>query len=159
MSIEDELLGIYTRPKGPLTPRQAEIVHLMSQGMGNKEIAAELGVSLQTIKNHVSAILSKLDAHDRAHAVAIYIRKTELPDIESFRAASREFVDTLNLISKSMTNQLVYLDERIERVSTEPPIVEPPPPPRKPSRIPEEMWEAVAAIPRSGHGPYEQDTG
>ena len=47
---------------------------LISEGNSNKQIAGILGTSEQTIKNHVSAVLRKLNANDRAHAVYIAAR-------------------------------------------------------------------------------------
>ena len=55
----------------PLTKRETQILSLIAEGNSNKEIAHALDISEQTIKNHVSAILRKLNANDRAHAVAL----------------------------------------------------------------------------------------
>lgn len=57
----------------PLTTREIQILRYIANGCTNKETAVRLGISDQTIKNHVSAILRKLNANDRAHAVAIAI--------------------------------------------------------------------------------------
>jgi DNA-binding NarL/FixJ family response regulator len=59
----------------PLTSREIEIVNYMAQGYANKQIAAELNISEQTIKNHVTSILSKLDANARTEAVVTAIKK------------------------------------------------------------------------------------
>lgn len=59
----------------PLTPRETEILDYMAQGYLNKQIAAELNVSEQTIKNHITSILRKLNANARTHAVVIAIKK------------------------------------------------------------------------------------
>ncbi|MGH2538419.1 MAG: response regulator [Candidatus Promineifilaceae bacterium] len=56
---------------GRLTPREKEVLELIAQGLQNKEIAAALGVSQRTVKFHVSAILSKLDAGNRTEALAL----------------------------------------------------------------------------------------
>ena len=58
----------------PLTPREIQILSCIAGGSTNKYVAHKLGISEQTIKNHVSAILRKLNANDRAHAVALAIR-------------------------------------------------------------------------------------
>ena len=58
----------------PLTKRETQILTHVSEGNSNKEIAYILQISEQTIKNHVSAILRKLNANDRAHAVALALR-------------------------------------------------------------------------------------
>jgi len=52
-----------------LTPREKEILVLMSQGMSNAEIAAHLVVSATTVKTHVGNVLAKLDVRDRVQAV------------------------------------------------------------------------------------------
>lgn len=56
-------------PLAPLTDRETEILALMAAGFNNAEIAAALGPSEGTVKNHVSSILSKLDVRDRLRAV------------------------------------------------------------------------------------------
>ncbi len=58
----------------PLTARETQILNHIAEGNSNKQIAHILLISEQTIKNHVSAILRKLNANDRAHAVVLAIR-------------------------------------------------------------------------------------
>ncbi|WP_420361765.1 response regulator [Corynebacterium bovis] len=53
----------------PLTPREREILVLMARGRSNQEIAAELFVSLPTVKTHVGRVLAKTASRDRVHAV------------------------------------------------------------------------------------------
>lgn len=61
---------------GPaITPREREILALIASGRANKEIAAALEVSEDTVKRHVSHILEKLDVNDRAQATAEAIRR------------------------------------------------------------------------------------
>jgi len=57
----------------PLSARETEILNHIAGGLSNKEIAAKLGISEQTIKNHMSSILSKLKANDRTQAVVMAI--------------------------------------------------------------------------------------
>jgi two-component system response regulator DegU len=57
-----------------LTQREKQILNYIADGNTNKQIARILNISEQTIKNHVSAILRKLNANDRAHAVVLAIR-------------------------------------------------------------------------------------
>jgi DNA-binding NarL/FixJ family response regulator len=54
-----------------LTPREREVLTLVAQGCSNAEIANQLFLGLQTVKTHVTAILSKLGARDRTQAVVI----------------------------------------------------------------------------------------
>ena len=58
----------------PLTKRETQILTHVAEGNTNKEIASILSISEQTIKNHVSAILRKLNANDRAHAVTLALQ-------------------------------------------------------------------------------------
>ena len=58
----------------PLTPRELQILRMLSDGLPNKSIAAELQISEHTAKFHVSQILAKLGAESRTEAVAIGIR-------------------------------------------------------------------------------------
>ena len=54
-----------------LTPREKEILVLMSQGLSNAEIAEHLVVSATTVKTHVGNVLAKLDVRDRVQAVVV----------------------------------------------------------------------------------------
>jgi DNA-binding NarL/FixJ family response regulator len=55
----------------PLSPREMEILEHVTRGMSNKEIAFKLGISHQTVKNHMTSILRKLGVDDRTQA-AVY---------------------------------------------------------------------------------------
>ena len=57
-----------------LTPREAEILTLVGQGMSNKAVARALGISVHTVKFHLEALFAKLDATSRAEAVAKGLR-------------------------------------------------------------------------------------
>jgi len=59
----------------PLTPRETEILNHIAQGYLNKQIALQLGISEQTIKNHVTSILRKLNANARTEAVVVAIKQ------------------------------------------------------------------------------------
>jgi len=59
----------------PLTSRETQILNYIADGNSNKQIASILQISEQTAKNHVSNILRKLNANDRAHAVVLAIRQ------------------------------------------------------------------------------------
>lgn len=58
-------------PRQRLTPREREVLALVAAGKSNKEIASALGIAERTAKFHVTAILAKLGAENRAQAVAI----------------------------------------------------------------------------------------
>jgi DNA-binding NarL/FixJ family response regulator len=59
---------------GELTAREIEVLRMLAEGLGNKEIATRLGVTDHTIKFHISSILGKLDAASRTEAVTVGIR-------------------------------------------------------------------------------------
>jgi DNA-binding NarL/FixJ family response regulator len=59
----------------PLTPREEEVLHLLVEGLSNKEIGARLHLTEGTIKNYVSNIIAKLQANDRTHAVVTALRR------------------------------------------------------------------------------------
>lgn len=71
------LLGRENGPE-PLTPREAEVLALLAEGLPNKLIAARLFVTERTVKFHVSSILDKLGAHNRTEAVAVATRQGRL---------------------------------------------------------------------------------
>jgi DNA-binding NarL/FixJ family response regulator len=58
----------------PLTPRQAEVLQRIAEGAANKQVAAELGISIKTVEKHRQQLMQKLDIHDTAgltrHAIA-----------------------------------------------------------------------------------------
>ena len=66
----------------PLTNRQMEILQLIIEGLSNKQIAMRLGISQQTVKNHVTSILAKLNRSDRTQAAIYALRHgwVSLPD-------------------------------------------------------------------------------
>ena len=59
----------------PLSAREIQILRLAAQGLSNAEIGRRCSISERTVKFHVGSILQKLDAADRAHAVAIALRR------------------------------------------------------------------------------------
>jgi pimeloyl-ACP methyl ester carboxylesterase/DNA-binding CsgD family transcriptional regulator len=60
-----------TLPLEDLTPREREVLELVSRGQANQTVAAGLGISEKTVRNHVSIILGKLGVNSRAQAVAL----------------------------------------------------------------------------------------
>jgi DNA-binding NarL/FixJ family response regulator len=67
-------------PAPRLTDRELEVLKLVAQGMSNREIATELYISENTVKNHVRNILEKLHLHSRMEAV-VYAVREKLLDI------------------------------------------------------------------------------
>ena len=63
-----------------LTPREREILTLMSKGLTNKEIAEQLTISKSTVKFHAKGILSKLGAANRAEAVNLAWKYNLIPE-------------------------------------------------------------------------------
>lgn len=59
----------------PLSPREMEILQYVTRGLSNKQIALELGISHQTVKNHMTSILKKLDVEDRTQAAVYALRR------------------------------------------------------------------------------------
>ena len=71
------LISAATRPPAPghdLTEREREVLRLLVEGLSNQEISDRLVISQSTVKNHVSSVLSKLDAANRAEAVALALK-------------------------------------------------------------------------------------
>jgi len=66
-------------PFAGLTPRELDVLRLVARGMGNKQIAAQLHLSVGTVKGYVSAILPKINAGDRTQA-ALFAVKHGLED-------------------------------------------------------------------------------
>jgi len=62
-------------PFQPLSSREMEVLSYVTQGMSNKEIALLLGISQQTVKNHVTSLLRKLGVEDRTQAAIYAIRR------------------------------------------------------------------------------------
>lgn len=69
-----ERAGVATAQQ-PLTPREIEVLGMIAEGLGNKIIAARLGISEHTVKFHIASIFAKLNAGSRTEAVTIGIRQ------------------------------------------------------------------------------------
>jgi two-component system, NarL family, response regulator DegU len=62
-------------PSQPLSAREMEVLVQLTRGQSNKEIAVTLGISHQTVKNHVTAVLRKLGVEDRTQAAVYALRR------------------------------------------------------------------------------------
>ncbi len=67
-------------PSAELTPREHEVLERLAEGQGNRAIAEALGISVNTVKYYVNALLAKLDAHSRTEAV-VKAARLELLDL------------------------------------------------------------------------------
>src|SRR5512146_837731 len=76
-------------PFHPLSEREMEVLECVVQGMSNKEIAGLLGISHQTVKNHVTSILRKFGVEDRTQAV-VYALKRGWVKLQSDQVKSQE---------------------------------------------------------------------
>jgi len=78
--IEEQIEGTrqsYSEPGSPFHPlseREMEVLECVVKGMSNKEIAGLLGISHQTVKNHVTSILRKFSVEDRTQAVVYALK-------------------------------------------------------------------------------------
>jgi DNA-binding NarL/FixJ family response regulator len=69
----------YPPLSGNLTPRELEVLKLLADGLGQKKIAQALFITPKTVATHIQRILTKLDVHSRAEAVA-YAHRSRLFD-------------------------------------------------------------------------------
>jgi PAS domain S-box-containing protein len=67
---EDRPDDTTTAPHPHLTPRQVEVLRLLEQGRSTKQIAAELRLSIETVRNHIRRLFRALGVHSRLEAVA-----------------------------------------------------------------------------------------
>ena len=75
-----------------LTNREVEILFQMARGLDNQGIADELCLQLQTVKNHASHVLSKLQADNRTHAVVLGIQRGLIDLPRPYQGALRRIV-------------------------------------------------------------------
>ena len=61
-----------------LSPREREIMHLMAEGLTADAIAAEISISVETVRTHVRNAIRKLQARNRVHAIAIALERGEI---------------------------------------------------------------------------------
>ncbi len=74
----------------PPSERELEVLERIARGGSNKEIADELGISTQTVKNHISSILRKLSLSDRTQAVLYALRRGWIEPPDTIKMTSEE---------------------------------------------------------------------
>jgi DNA-binding NarL/FixJ family response regulator len=67
-----------TRNPELLTDRERAVLQLLAEGLGNRDIGEQLGISRSTVKFHIAALYEKLGVHRRAEAVAAGVRRGEV---------------------------------------------------------------------------------
>lgn len=70
----DHVKLVEESPSVHLTPRESEVLALVAEGAGNRQIAAEIGISEHTVKLHLHNVFAKLEVSNRAGAVAWFVR-------------------------------------------------------------------------------------
>jgi DNA-binding NarL/FixJ family response regulator len=79
--LKDEMKKVrqtYSEPGSPFHPlseRETQVLACVVKGMSNKEIASSLGISQQTVKNHVTSVLRKFGVEDRTQAVVYALKR------------------------------------------------------------------------------------
>ena len=71
--------GAPVAPPGRLTPREREVVQLLAEGNGTKDIARRLGIGVETVRTHRAAIMAKIGAHSVAEVVRYAVRNGLTP--------------------------------------------------------------------------------
>ena len=72
--VSDVMEEPHPHPELPLTPRQAEVLELLEKGRSTMQIAEELGLASETVRNHIRHLLRAVGAHSRLEEVAIASR-------------------------------------------------------------------------------------
>ena len=91
-----------------LTPREAEVLHCLATGQSTTEIATQLFVSINTVRNHIANILGKLQANSRLEAVAVAVQHglvemhADLGSLGMTRLADSTLLDLLDAVPDAM---------------------------------------------------------
>lgn len=112
---------VYKLPSGRrvrISPRQREVLDLISLGLTNKEIARKLDINLQTVKNHIANIFVALEARNRPEAVVLALSAglIQIDEPAQFFRARRQFIETmssdLDALAQPMTIALFLVSIR-----------------------------------------------
>lgn len=68
---------MHDRTSHPLSPREAQVMQLMTEGMTNRQIASRLSVTVHAVKFHLASIYRKLEVHNRTEAVVAFLAATD----------------------------------------------------------------------------------
>jgi len=68
----------FTRVNTDLTAREKEVVTLLADGLTGEEIAVQLSLSAETVRTHIRNAMQRVNAHTRAHLIAIAVRQGDL---------------------------------------------------------------------------------
>lgn len=90
----------------PITERETEILSYVARGYGNKQIAHVLKISEQTIKNHMTSILRKLDASDRTHAVVMAMQSGWITTSERYDGGSAAHPDANGFLNTVIAREI-----------------------------------------------------
>lgn len=96
-----------------LTPRQRTIAELVADDLSNKEIAAQLGISLQTVKNILCAVQAKLGTRSRAGIAAVVAGRTideEIEDLEEQIANLQKRLEQLLALKVRQSDVMHYAE-------------------------------------------------
>jgi DNA-binding NarL/FixJ family response regulator len=105
-------------PASKLTPREHEVLQLLTQGCPNKEIANTLGVSEGTVKNHLKHILAKLHLQNRVQAAAYAAPRRNHPD-EAPRRARPGIVPDTSIAPRRLRHEPIDGSTELTEVSAE----------------------------------------
>jgi DNA-binding NarL/FixJ family response regulator len=78
-ALVDRVVNAEEPAAGLLSERQVEILRLTAEGLGAEEIAARLGISVVTVRNHLQGCIRKLGVHSKTQAVSVAIKKGIIP--------------------------------------------------------------------------------
>jgi DNA-binding NarL/FixJ family response regulator len=76
---QTEAMNLPAPATDQLTPREQEVLQLVSSGLDNRTIGQQLGITRSTVKHHLEAVFAKLEVHGRTEAVREGLRRGLVP--------------------------------------------------------------------------------